>query len=34
MAYAERYEATTIFGFDEVFARNGYHLPEPLPKAA
>jgi len=34
MAYADRYETLDIFGFDEVFARNGYHLPKPLPKAA
>ena len=28
MALADRLETKLIFGFDEVFAKNGYRLPE------
>jgi predicted nucleic acid-binding protein len=28
MASAEHYQTKEIFGFDDAFAKNGYHLPE------
>jgi hypothetical protein len=28
MAFARHYQTPYIFGFDEVFAKNGYRLPE------
>jgi hypothetical protein len=28
MAFARHYETPFIFGFDAVFAKNGYRLPE------
>jgi hypothetical protein len=34
VTYADLYDTTPIFGFDAVFAKNGYELPGPASSVA